>query len=266
MHVEQHGTGPRIFLGIHGWSGDHRTFDPLLPYLPPDATLYAPDLPGCGATPPPERWTLGAIAGELAGLLRALARPSLTLIGNCSGALLGLAAALRLLETGEICRLERLVLIDPFAYWPWYFRVFVSESIGRYAFAAAFGNPAGRRLVNAALAANRRPETDLTEGFTARSAGIARAYLRVLAEIRGPEQFAPVAMPIELLHGERTFGAVRRSAQIFARIWPQARIRVVAGAGHLPILEAPQAVAEVAFGGCDPDVAGPDRGAGRGAA
>lgn len=248
MHVERHGTGPRVFLGLHGWSGDHRTFDPLVPHLPADATLHAPDLPGCGATPPPKSWRLDAVAGELAELVRELAPPPLTLIGNCSGALLGLAAAMRLLASGEISRLERLVLIDPFAYWPWYFRVFVSESIGPYAFAAAFGNPVGRWVVNAALAANRRPETNLTEGFTARSAGIARAYLRLLAEIQGPEQFAPLALPIDILHGERTFGAVRRSARIFAGVWPQARVRVIPGAGHLPILEAPETVARYAFG------------------
>jgi pimeloyl-ACP methyl ester carboxylesterase len=256
MYLERHGAGPRIFFGLHGWSGDHHTFDPLLPHLPADATLYAPDLPGCGATPPPRSWCLEEVAGELVGLVSELARPSLVLIGNCSGALLGLATAMRLLASGEISRLERLVLIDPFAYWPWYFRVFVSESIGHYAFAVAFGNPVGRWVVNAALAANRRPETDLTEGFTARSAGVARAYLRLLAEIRGPEQFAPLRLPIDILHGERTFGAVRRSAQIFAGIWPQARVRVVAQAGHLPILESPEIVARYAFGGSEPVEAG----------
>lgn len=250
MYLKRHGAGPQIFLGLHGWSGDHRTFDPLVPFLPAGATLYAPDLPGCGATPAPASWRLEPIAGELAGLVRRLARPTLTLIGNCSGALLGLAAAMRLLQAGEISRLERLVLIDPFAYWPWYFRVFGSESIGGYAFAAAFGNPVGRWVVNAALAANRRPETNLTEGFTARSAPVARAYLRLLSEIEGPEQFAALARPIDILHGERTFGAVRRSAQIFASIWPQARVRVIAGAGHLPILEAPEGVARCAFGAC----------------
>lgn len=247
MHVERHGSGSRIFLGLHGWSGDHRTFDPLAPYLPPEATLYAPDLPGCGATPEPTCWTLEAVAGELVDLVRELARPSLTLIGSCSGALLGLEAAMRLLEAGESARLERLVLIDPFGYWPWYFRVFVSERIGRYAFAVSFANPLGRWVVNAALAARRRPETDLTEGFAGCRASTALSYLRLLGAIQSPEQFAPLRLPIDILHGEKTFRAVRRSAQIFARLWPQARIHVIAGAGHLPILEAPALVARYAF-------------------
>ena len=249
MYVEKYGEGPRHLLGLHGWSGDHRTFEPLVPYLPAGVTLYAPDLPGCGQSPPPAEWRLTVITEELASLVRGLAPAPLVVIGNCSGAILGLCLARRLREQRDQGLLERLVLIDPFAYWPWYFRVFSSETVGRYAYGVSFGNPIGRRLINLALAGKRRRNTDLTEGLSAVSPAVALTYLRMLREIRSPAEFAELDLPIQVLHGERTFGAVRRSLARFQSQWPQLECRVIPGAGHLPLREAPQAVAESIFGG-----------------
>lgn len=249
MYVERHGSGPQLFLGLHGWSGDHTTFDPLLPYLPPAASLFAVDLPGCGKSPAPPEWRLETVAGEIADTIRRLAAPSLTLVGNCSGGLLGLCAVRLLAEAGEGAAVERLVLIDPFAYWPWYFKVFASPAIGRYAYAATFANPLGRRIVNAALAKKRRGETDLTEGFDAVDPSVTLAHLRILREIGAPEQFAAIRVPVHIVHGERTFAAVRRSAGIFRSIWPDAEVTELRGAGHVPLREAPAPAAAIIFGG-----------------
>ncbi len=249
MYVERHGTGERRFLGLHGWSGDHTTFDPLLPFMPPDASLFAADLPGCGRSPIPAEWRLAPVAEEIASAIRRLAEPSLTLVGNCSGGLLGLYAVRLLAEADEGHKVDRIVLIDPFAYWTWYFKVFASPAIGRYAYATAFANPLGRRIVNAALAKKRMDETDLTEGFDAVSPTVTLAHLRILREIDGPEQFAAVRAPVHIVHGERTFTAVRRSIGIFRRIWPHLTVTELGGAGHVPLREAPAQAAAIIFGG-----------------
>src|SRR5690348_8751249 len=113
MFVSRHGRGRVPYFCLHGWSGDHRTFDPLLPFLPEQARMYSADLPGCGASPPPVRWDLAAIAEEIADELHRC-DDAVTLIGNCMGALLGMWAALIRPEC-----VARLVLIDAFAAWPW---------------------------------------------------------------------------------------------------------------------------------------------------
>src|SRR5512132_3005474 len=110
MHIERYGKGENIFFGLHGWGGDHSTFAPLAAVLPDAATLYAADLPGYGRSPAPHDWSIEAIADEVAAAIDATRAPRLTVIGNCSGAIVGLAAAETL---GH--RVERLVLIDPFA-------------------------------------------------------------------------------------------------------------------------------------------------------
>jgi pimeloyl-ACP methyl ester carboxylesterase len=126
--------------------------------------------------------------------------------------------------------------------------VFVSETIGRYAYACSFQNPIGRRLVNASLSRQRRRETDLTEGFDSIPAHVTLTYLRILREIPGPEAFGGIQTPITIIHGAKTFASVRKSAALYQRLWPQAEIAELTGAGHLPLTETPEAVAQVLIG------------------
>ncbi len=242
MYVERYGDGPARILGLHGWSGDHRTFVPLRTHLPDDASLFAPDLPGYGRSPAPTQWRLNDVVAEIADLIRELARPRLLILGNCSGGLFGLCALKRLQQSGPAHCVDSIVLIDPLAYWPWYFRVFASPLIGPYAYACSFQNPVGRWLVNKALAGRRREDTDLTEGLDMIPSSLALNSLRLLREIPGPDEFRNIRVPIVILHGEKTFASVRRSAARYQQVWPQAIVKEIPGAGHLPLREAPAVV------------------------
>ncbi|HEX8456741.1 MAG TPA: alpha/beta fold hydrolase [Pyrinomonadaceae bacterium] len=258
MYVERYGArrARKLYFGLHGWSGDHETFAPLAAHLPHDAALYSADLPGCGRSPAPARLTLEAVTSEivetLEGILdRAAATPraSVTLIGNCSGAILGLLVAERIKP-----RIDRLVLVDPFAYWPWYFRVFVSPTIGRYAYRSTFANPVGRWLTNQSLRKRRTAETDLTGSFGRIDHDVAQGYLALLAQAGGAERFASLAdVPVEIVYGERTFAAVKKSVPLWRSVLPRARAHLLAGAGHLPILEATAELARIVFQAADND-------------
>jgi pimeloyl-ACP methyl ester carboxylesterase len=247
MYVKRYGAGEQeTYFGLHGWSGDHRTFAPLAAHLPPRASLYSADLPGCGQSPATRQdLMLDTVSDEIVEAIKDVTPPRgrVTLIGTCSGAILGLLAAQRIQP-----RLKRLVLIDPFAYWPWYFRVFVAKSFGRYAYRTTFANPFGRWLTNQSLRGHRTAETDLTNSFGRINHDIAQRYLALLAEVEGIERFAGLRnVPIDIVYGERTFDAVKKSIAMWQGIWPQARAHVLSGAGHLPILEATAALSEIAF-------------------
>lgn len=232
----------RSYLGLHGWSGDHTTFAPLVPFLPADARLYSADLPGYGASPTPPRWDVETLADQIAALIDSLPGESLTVIGNCSGAILALLAAPKVES-----KIERMVLIDPFAYTPWYFRLFVEPWWGRMAYYTAFANPVGRWIGNLSLRGHRTGETDLTGSFRGVDHGVSYRYLRLLTSIDGIGGFAWWRKPVDILYGERTFGAIRESVAMWREIWPQARAWELKGAGHLPILEATAQVAQIAF-------------------
>ena len=242
MHVERFGSGPDVYVGVHGWGGSHVTFRPLVPHLPETATLHAVDLPGYGRS----KWhpvdSASGIAQPIAEYIDSLDVPQVTLIGNCSGAILGLL-------TNELVpsRIARLVLIDPFAFLPWYFKVFVNPTYGRIAYHSTFANPFGRWATNLSLKKNRTADSDLTRSFESIDHEVSLRYLALLDAVASIERFRPVTAAIDIAYGARTFGAVRQSVAMWRALWPQARAHVIAGAGHLPIEEAPAEVARSAF-------------------
>lgn len=242
MYVAKYGSGSRAYLGLHGWSGAHESFAPLAARLPEDAALYCADMPGYGKSPAPREWSLDAIACEVAGAISSIDAPALTVIGNCSGAIFGLLAAQHAAE-----RIERFVLIDPFAFVPWYFNLFVARSWGRYAYKSTFANPVGRWITNLSLRNRRAQESDLTHSFKSVNHETAYRYLELMSEIDGVSRFGSLRMPIDIVYGERTFDAVKKSVAMWQAVWPQARAFELRGAGHLPIGEATNRLCEIAF-------------------
>jgi len=244
VFTKHYGQGGRIFFGLHGWSGDHTTFAPLAKFLPPHAMIVSPDLPGYGQSPPPHEWTLEALAEELASEIEKLDAP-VTLIGNCSGALMALSALE--LQPALRERAERLVMIDAFAFLPLYFKVFVTPPFGRYAYLSTFANPIGRWITNLSLKGHRAEETDLTGSFRGIDHRVAHRYLELLATIDSIQRWSTLRQPVDMLYGARSFGAVKRSVGMWQGIWPQARAFELATAGHLPILEATEEVSRIIF-------------------
>ena len=242
MNIERYGQGERAYLGLHGWGGDHKTFAPLVEHMPTGVRLYAADLPGYGRSLEPRELTLPAIVDEIVRAASQITETNITVIGNCSGAILGLLAAERLPD-----RIERLILIDPFAFMPWYFKVFVAGSFGRYAYYSTFANPIGRWLTNASLKRKRTANSDLTRSFGAVNHKISQRYLALLAEIKDIAQFGNLRVPIDIVYGEKTFSAVKQSVALWKAVLPQARATELAGAGHLPIEEATKQLSEIVY-------------------
>lgn len=246
MYVERHGAGPRAFLALHGWGADRRAFAPLAARVPGGASLFCADLPGCGRSPAPRAWTLGAVTDEVVGAAeRVLAETNgeaLTFVGNCGGAVFALLAAQRL---GG--RAGRVVMIDPFAYLPRYLRLFVSEGFGRRAYRATFVSALGRRVTSRALKAGGLGDADLTETFASTDHEAARAYLRLFDEVGGVGRFRGLSLPAEIVYGERSFGAVRRSVGMWREVLPRARAWELRGAGHAPVAEATRELSRIVF-------------------
>lgn len=243
LYVHRFGAGQgRHYFGIHGWGGGWRTFEPLAEYLPADATLWSVDLPGYGASAPLSRWWWEDLRDRLVETVHALDAPQLRLIGNCSGAAFGLAAAQVAPE-----RFEHLLLIDPFAFFPWYFKLLVARGPGRLFYATAFENPVGRWMTNRGLAEHRTEDSHLTESFAELDHDVVYQYLRMLRQMPSYDSFGGLSHPIVVAHGEKTFEAVRESVRMWTALWPQSRAIELPGAGHLPIQEATAALAAAAF-------------------
>jgi len=246
MFAERYGAGREVYFGLHGWGGDRRTFAPLAAHVPACASFHSADLPGCGQSSAPREWTVEGVTEEVAGAIQKLRgtdmRP-LTLVGNCGGAVFALLAAQKLGAEA----VGRVVMIDPFAYLPRYFRVFTSATVGRHAYNTTFANPVGRWITNQSLRGRRAGASDLTGSFAETDHEVSRRYLSIFDEVGGVERFRGYAGPVDIAHGERSFGAVKKSLALWREVLPQARTTALAGAGHLPVAEATAQVAAVVF-------------------
>lgn len=248
MFVERKGRGPDVYLALHGWGGDRRTFTSLAPFVPDGASLYCADLPGVGNSPPPREWSAAAVAEEVVETAHALAPGGVNLVGNCGGVVFALLAAKAL-----GCSCVRVTMLDPFAYLPRYFRLFLAGEFGRRAYETTFATPLGRWLTNQALRPRREGGADLTTTFADADHEVARRYLALFDEIGGVEIFRGVETPVEIVYGERTFGAVKRSLALWRAVLPHAAVRELSGVGHLPLEEATAEVASIIFGGAEED-------------
>lgn len=253
MFVQETGEGPHTVVGFHGWSGDHHTFDPLLPIMPRNFSFYALDLPGCGQSHPPRKWEMRSLAREVAEVLIHLRAKEITLVGSCSGAVLTAFVARELREMGRGEFVRRMVMIDPFAYCPWYFQLFLVPIFGPVMYATAFAHPLGRWITNLALQNKRAKDTDLTRSFARVNHRVVWRYLKMLAECGRPAQFHGLDLPVDILFGEKTFSAVRKSVREWQEALPRARLAQLPGVGHLPMQEACAEVAHTVFSEEDRD-------------
>lgn len=242
MYVERYGDGERAFLGLHGWGGDRSAFAPLAAHVSADASLYSADLPGCGSSRRPREWSVDEIVAEVIETARGLDSGRVTIVGHCGGAVFGLLAARAASQL-----VERVVAVDPFAYLPRYFRLFTGEGFGRRAYDATFANTFGRWLTNRALNAGRDEHTDMTASFGSTDHEVARRYLSLFASIEGVEMFRGLRAGVELVYGERTFGAVKKSVRMLGNVLPHSRALCLAGARHMPLTEATAQLAQIIF-------------------
>lgn len=237
------GDGRRIVAGLHGWNGSHATFAPLEDRVPASSRLVGIDLAGYGDSPAPPKWDLPTIGAQIAATLEGLDDEApVDLVGSCSGGVIALFVAPLIAE-----RLDRFIFLEPFAYVPGYLSLFTKPIVGRFFYYAAFGNPVGRVITNAALAGHRGDDTDMTASFSRGSIEVPLRYLHLFDAIDEPESFADLPGQIELVYGEHTFDAIRESVDIWKEVWPHARRREITGAGHLLLEEAPEKVANAIF-------------------
>jgi pimeloyl-ACP methyl ester carboxylesterase len=105
----------------------------------------------------------------------------------------------------------------------------------------------GRWITNLSLAQHRAAGTDLTGSFGKVDHVVSLRYLELLVSIGSIERFRDVHAPTDIVYGARSFQAVKTSVAMWQALWPHAKSWELAGAGHLPILEATKALSRIVF-------------------
>lgn len=215
------GDGPPVVL-VHGLGGSPRWWSRTTHALAEVHRVIVPELPGfgfgLGAGRAPFR--LAEAPDVLRALMDGLGLGSARLVGHSLGALVCAGLAARAPR-----RVERLVLIAPPL---------------RCAGAGLLGNalPLARTLLGLPLAATVTVATDIA----ARSP---LALLRAAAELLGTEhasELARILAPTLVLWGARDVLVPASGATELAALVPGARLRLIPGAGHVPMLDRPDEV------------------------
>jgi pimeloyl-ACP methyl ester carboxylesterase len=250
------GHGPAMLL-IHGMAGSSRTWRAVLPRLSMHYRVLAPDLLGHGLSGKPRGdYSLGAFAVWLRDFLDELEIDRATLVGQS----LGGGVAMQFVHQYPD-HVERLVLISSGGLGPEVGRTLRLMSapgaelmlpLVAPQFAVAFGERVRSRLGAWGFHSARAAETWAAYSSLADPPS-RKAFLRTLRSVvdyRGQAVSAfnrlsfASGLPALLLWGEddRIIPAAHGHAAHFAL--PDSRLAVLAGVGHYPQLEAPDAVVD----------------------
>jgi pimeloyl-ACP methyl ester carboxylesterase len=237
VHVK--GAGPAVMF-LHGPWG--LTWGPFLDALAQQFTVYAPEHPGTSPGDPEAiqhvdtLWDLVLCYDEL---LEALRLGEVMLAGHSFGAMMACeVAALR------PARVRRLALIDPIGLWRDDAPVVNWMLLGPAEMPAhVFDKPDG-----AAARAMFAVPDDPEEGALARTRltwamGATGKFIWPIPDKGLKKRIHRITAPTLLVWGAADRLVPRAYAQEFAARLEDSRLEVVAGAGHAPHLEQPEATA-----------------------
>lgn len=235
------GGGPVVVL-LHGLGGSRTAWAPQLEALAGDHRVVAWDLPGYGTSPAPDGpLTFSALADAVAGLLDTLGVERASLVGLSLGGMVALhtslehpdrVAGLVLLDTSPAFGLDgtdpdewratRFAPLDA-GFTPADFAENVLRAVAGPGFC-------GESLDQAVAAMARIP----AEGL--------RAVIDLLPthDVRG--RLGEISVPTLVVVGEHDAETPPAYSEALAAGIPDARLEIVAGAGHLTNLEQPDAV------------------------
>jgi len=245
LHAERRGHGPRVVL-VHGFTQSHRSWAEIADLLVGDHEVVLPDLPGHGPSPLP------SAAGDATGLERAgaalgRAGGSATYVGYSLGGRCCLHLAL---SSPEL--VDRLVVVgahpgiedEEERHRRWATDAALADRIeaGGDGGLAAFLD---EWLSGPLFAGLGESEADRPSRLVNTAAGLASSLRATGTGSQLPlwERLGQLQMPVLVVAGELDDKFLAIAERTSEAIGPNARVIVVAGAGHAAPFEQPDAFA-----------------------
>jgi pimeloyl-ACP methyl ester carboxylesterase len=242
-----------VVLLLHGLGCDHTTWDPVIEALSRRYTVIAPDLLGHGQSDKPRAdYTLGGYANGMRDLLTVLGIDKVTVIGHSFGGGVAMQFAYQFPE-----RTERLMLVSSGGLGPEVHpAIRAITTPGFHELMGVLTLPGLRHLGVAGMrtlaALGLRSTRDFDEaarifdGFRDPAARHAiRHVVRAVVDWHGQivtmadRAYLTAAMPMWVVWGRDDKVIPVRHANTAAALAPDARVEVLAGAGHFPHRDHP---------------------------
>ena len=245
LSYERRGSGPPVVL-LHGFGTHRAVWNAVLDQLSPGAaTAHALDLRGHGSSSPMQLPTgIEVLADDLAGTLDELGVEDAVLVGHSLGGMVVQAFCHR--HPDRLAGIRGLLLVNTSAN-PLASRA--TRAVGRYF---------QTRLPDIV---HRRPRLRTAFARTSFPSPVSPATVQALADIAPPalgsrrsfvigsvpdftEGNRSVDVPVTVLASSKDLAISARASATLADSFPQARLRMVPGTGHILPLERPEIVVE----------------------
>eukprot|EP00792_Barthelona_sp_PAP020_P005891 TRINITY_DN2839_c0_g1_i2.p1 TRINITY_DN2839_c0_g1~~TRINITY_DN2839_c0_g1_i2.p1 ORF type:complete len:290 (+),score=79.58 TRINITY_DN2839_c0_g1_i2:189-1058(+) len=247
-YIKRYGSGSSIFVGLHGWAGSYKTFDPIVEYIPPSVSFFCIDLPGYGNSDPPEAYHIQVIASEVANVISSLGYKDITLVVYCLGGVVALYMAPLISHL-----LKKIIFMETFAFVPNYWSFLGQTHCGACTYYCIFENSCGSTCFSSIYnffdpSANLKEWAsgmDHTNSYNWLNAVTDESILNI--EIVRPQAHRLDNIPIVIAVGANTFEDIPVSAELLLTLWPHAKIIAIPNSSHYPIEENSEFVADLCF-------------------
>ena len=252
MHVVHDGPreAPPLLL-IHGSGASGASWGPVAGALAGHHHVIRVDLPGCGQSPPAPSYDVPEQAGRVAVLLDGLGLQHVTLAGHSSGGYVATALAEQRADlVGALALISTGPSLDALLPQPFILRALLAPPLGPILWPRR-----SDAMIRKGISAMTARPVDIPGDSVADLRNITyRAFRKVLrcnaayvAERSVPERLADLDVPVLVIFGAADPRYEPSSAHQYDAV-PSARVEMLPGVGHVPILEAPETTSELLLG------------------
>jgi pimeloyl-ACP methyl ester carboxylesterase len=252
MHVVHDGPrqGPPLLL-VHGSGASGACWGPVVGALAGHHHVIRIDLPGCGQSPPASSYEAPEQAGRVAALLDNLGLRGVTVAGHSSGGYLATALAEQRPDlVGSMALISTGPSLDALRPQPLILRALLAPPLGPLLWPIR-----SDAMIRKGISATTARPVDIPDDAVADLKNITyrtfrkvlSGYGRYVGERSVPERLAALDIPLLVIFGAADPRYEPSSAHEYERV-PNARLEMLPGVGHVPMLEAPDATSELLLG------------------
>lgn len=252
MHVVHDGPrqAPPLLL-IHGSGASGSFWSPVVPALADHHHVIRVDLPGCGQSPPAPSYDVPAQAGQVAALLDDLDLRHVAVVGHSSGGYVATALAEQRSDlVGSLALISSGPSLDALLPQPFILRVLLAPPLGPILWSRR-----SDAMIRRGISTTTARPVDLPDDMVADIRGISYRVMRTvlrrntayIAERIVPERLAALEVPVLVIFGAADPRWEPSSAHQYDAV-PNARVELLPGVGHLPMLEAPETTSKLLLG------------------
>lgn len=249
LHVVHDGRpeAPPLLL-IHGSGASGETWGPVVPMLAARHHVIRVDLPGCGQSPPTASYDVPEQAARVGALLDDLGLRGLVVAGHSSGGYCATALAEQRRDlVSSLALISAGPSLDALLPEPWIIRLLLGPPVGQLIWRIRSDG-----MLRKGIQATTARPVDVPSAAIADFKRISyRTFRQVLdannayiSERTVPQRLATLDLPVLVVFGAADPRWDPASAHRYDVV-PGARVEMLPGVGHIPMLEAPDATSRL---------------------